>query len=77
MTNCSDEFMTAAKMVAKTMCVINGIFGKEMPIPVDLDGTQVTLTLKCPCCAIQEETVLDEAVPTEEAPVEEVVAPAQ
>lgn len=77
MTNCSDEFMTAAKMVAKTMCVINGIFGKEMPIPVDLDGTQVTLTLKCPCCAIQEETVLDEAVPVEEAPVEEVVAPVQ
>lgn len=77
MTNCSDEFMAAAKMVAKTMCVINGIFGKEMPIPVDLDGTQVTLTLKCPCCAIQEETVLDEAVPVEEAPVEEVVAPVQ
>lgn len=64
-------------MVAKTMCVINGIFGKEMPVPVDLDGTQVTLTLKCPCCAIQEETVLDEAVPVEEASVEEVVAPAQ
>lgn len=77
MTNCSDEFMAAAKTVAKTMCVINGIFGKEMPVPVDLDGTQVTLTLKCPCCAIEEETVLDEAVPVEEAPVEEVVAPVQ
>lgn len=77
MTNCSDEFMAAAKTVAKTMCVINGIFGKEMPVPIDLDGTQVTLTLKCPCCAIEEETVLDEAVPVEEAPVEEVVAPVQ
>ena len=77
MTNCSDEFMTAAKMVAKTMCVINGIFGKEMPIPVDVDGTEVVLTLKCPCCAVEEETVLDEVAPAEDAPVEEVVAPAQ
>ena len=76
MAKCSDEFMAAAKEVAKTMCVINGIFGKEMPIPVDIDGTEVILTLKCPCCAIEEETVLD-APPMEEAPAEEVVAPAQ
>ena len=77
MPKCSDEFMAAAKEVAKTMCVINGIFGKEMPVPVDVDGTEVLLTVKCPCCAIEEEAVLEDVEPVEEAPAEEVVAPAQ